>query len=168
VNTKSRWYNLLVIVLRLGLVVALFGAGWLVFRTLPQSADSAVEPRSSNTTLQIFLRGNQAIAAAALNVPIEVSPVDIAAVRNEFFTERRAGERFDEFRKQRMKGRSSVSARFDAQGQATVILSPGNWWIYATLPGDEELEWRLPISVGGTRQVVELTPQNAYTRSKSF
>jgi hypothetical protein len=101
-------------------------------------------------------------------VPVEVYPIDIVAVRHEFFTERRAGERFDEFLKQRMKGRSPINTRFDLQGQATVTLSPGNWWIHATLPGDEELEWRLPITVGGTKQVVELTPQNAYTKSKSF
>jgi hypothetical protein len=167
VKIKSRLYNLLVIVLRLGLVAALFAAGWLVFRTLPQAADTATESRSSTTTLQILLRGDQRRAPAA-GVSIEVFPIDIVAVRHEFFTERRAGERFDEFLKQRMQGRSPVSARFDLQGQATVNLSPGNWWIHATLPGDEELEWRLPISVAGTKQTVELTPQNAYTRSKSF
>src|SRR5262245_55658078 len=144
-------------VLRLGLVAALFVAGWLVFRTLPQTADSSVQSRSSTTTLQIFLRGDQAMAAAALTVPVEYYPIDIVAVRHEFFTERRAGERFDEFLKQRMKGRAPVSSRFDGHGQATVTLSPGNWWIHATLPGDEELEWRLPISVGGTKQIVELT-----------
>jgi len=167
-NQSSRLYNLVIIILRLGLVAALFTAGWLVFRTLPQSADSVSDTRNSNTTtLQIFLRGDQR-AAASLSVPVEVYPIDIVAVRHEYFTERRAGEPFDEFLKQRMKGRAPVNARFDAQGLATVSLTSGNWWIHVTLPGDEELEWRLPISVGGSKQIIELTPQNAYTRSKSF
>jgi hypothetical protein len=168
VKLKSRLYSLLVIVLRLGLVVALFTAGWLVFKTLPQSADSSIERGSSITTVQIILRVDQGTTAPALSVPLEIYPIDMAAVRHEFFAERRAGERFDEFRDQRMKGRSAVTTRFDLQGQATVTLTPGNWWIYATLPGDEELEWRLPVSVAGTKQVVELTPQNAYTKFKSF
>ena len=33
---------------------------------------------------------------------------------------------------------------------------------------DEQLEWRLPVTVGGAKQTIELTPQNAYTRSKTF
>jgi hypothetical protein len=168
VKINNRLYSALVIVLRLSLVAALFAAGWLVFRTLPQSPDTPTEARTSTTTLQIVLRGDQRSAVSALSVPVEVYPIDIVAVRHEFFTERRAGERFDEFLKQRMKGRSPINTRCDLQGQATVTLSPGNWWIHATLPGDEELEWRLPITVGGTKQVVELTPQNAYTKSKSF
>jgi hypothetical protein len=49
-----------------------------------------------------------------------------------------------------------------------VTLAPGSWWLHATLSGDEQLEWRLPVTVGGTKQVIELTPQNAYTRSKTF
>jgi hypothetical protein len=36
------------------------------------------------------------------------------------------------------------------------------------LDGEEQLEWRLPVTVIGAKQIVELTPQNAYTRSKSF
>ena len=34
--------------------------------------------------------------------------------------------------------------------------------------GEEVLEWRLPISVGGGKQIVELTSQNVYTRARSF
>ena len=95
-------------------------------------------------------------------------PVDIIAVRHEFFTETRPGKRFEDFLKERMKGRSPVNARLDKQGQGAVTLAPGSWWLHATLSGDEQLEWRLPVTVGGTKQVIELTPQNAYTRSKTF
>jgi hypothetical protein len=36
------------------------------------------------------------------------------------------------------------------------------------LDGEEQLEWRLPVKVTGDKQIIELTTQNAYTRSKSF
>jgi hypothetical protein len=70
--------------------------------------------------------------------------------------------------KERMKGRSPVNARLDKQGHGSVSLPPGNWWLHATISGDEQLEWRLPVTVVGSKQVIELTPQNAYTRSKTF
>jgi len=61
-----------------------------------------------------------------------------------------------------------VNAHLDKQGRGSVSLPPGSWWLHATLSGDEQLEWRLPVTVTGTKQVIELTPQNAYTRSKTF
>ena len=67
-----------------------------------------------------------------------------------------------------MRGRSPINARLDKQGNGTVMLAPGSWWLHATLLGDEQFEWRLPVTVVGARQTVELTPQNAYTRSKTF
>jgi hypothetical protein len=167
-KAKGLIYSLVVLMLRVGLVVVLFAAGWFVYQKLPQPSSTAADQNTENTTVQIILRRDQKVSTAAVNVPIELYPIDIVAVRNEFFTERRAGERFDDFRNQRMKGRSRITSRFDTQGQATVSVSPGNWWIYVTLPGEEELEWRLPVSIGGRKQIVELTPQNAYTRSKSF
>jgi len=36
------------------------------------------------------------------------------------------------------------------------------------LSGDENLEWRLPLNVEGSKQTVELTTQNIYTRTRSF
>lgn len=103
-----------------------------------------------------------------LDIPIEIYPVDIVAVRHEYFTERRAGKRFDDFLSERMKGRTPVTARLDRQGQTSVVISPGTWWVHAVLSGEEDLEWRLPINVSGPKQVIELTSQNAYGRTKSF
>ncbi len=108
------------------------------------------------------------IGATRLDVPVDIYPVDIVAVRHEFFTEPRAGKRFEDFLKERMKGRTPINARLDQQGEGTVLLSPGNWWLHAKLSGDEEVEWRLPLTVTGEKQTIELTPQNAYTRSRSF
>jgi hypothetical protein len=90
------------------------------------------------------------------------------AVQHEFFAEPRAGKRFDDFFKERMKGRSKVETELDKQGHGSVLLTPGSWWLRAKLSGDEEIEWRLPLKISGNKQVIELTPQNAYTRSKTF
>ena len=84
------------------------------------------------------------------------------------FTERRAGKRFDDFLSERMKGRNTVTARLDKQGQTTLLVNPGNWWLHALLAGDEQLEWRLPVTVGTRKQTVELTSDNVYTRTRSF
>jgi hypothetical protein len=61
-----------------------------------------------------------------------------------------------------------VSAKLDKQGQTSVVVSQGSWWLHAQLTGEENLEWRLPLNVAGRKQTVELTSQNVYTRTKSF
>lgn len=157
-----------IVALQAALIVALVGTGWLIYRQLPASTSDASDGRGRATTVQIVLRQPPDSGGLALDVPISLYPVDIVAVRHEFFTEPRAGKRFEDFLKERMKGRSPISLRLDKQGQGAVALPPGSWWLHATLPGEEQLEWRLPVKVTGTKQTVELTPQNAYTRSKSF
>jgi hypothetical protein len=118
--------------------------------------------------LEIVLRPSAGNGAEALDIAVELYPFDIVAARHEYFTERRAGTRFDDFLNQRMKGRAPVAARLDKQGQAFLVVNAGNWWLHAQLPGDENLEWRLPVNVAGPKQTVELTSQNVYTRTKSF
>lgn len=154
-------------ILQVALVVGLGAAVLLIYRQLPVSPD----PESSEgatATLQIVIEQPPESAGTAMNVTVDFYPVDIVAVRHEFFTEPRAGKRFDDFLKERMKGRSPVTTRLDKQGRGSVTLAPGNWWLHAKLSGDEELEWRLPVSVGGGKQTLQLNTQNAYTRSKTF
>ena len=160
-------YSLVVLLLRAGLIGALFAAGWLVYSGLP-SQPAATPASNTDTTLQIVLRHSAGTGVEGLDIPVELYPVDIVAVRHEYFSERRAGKRFDDFLIERMKGRKTITAQLDQQGQASVVVSPGNWWVHAHLAGDEELEWRVPISVTGGKQTVELTPQNVYTRARSF
>jgi hypothetical protein len=148
------------------LVVALIGAGWLIYRNVPTSA--AVEAARSTAILQIVLRQPPDGTNIALDVAVNLYQVDIVAVRHEFFTEPRVGKRFEDFLKDRIRGRSPIVTRLDKQGQGVVALTPGSWLLHATLPGEEQLEWRLPVKVSETKQIVELTMQNAYTRSKSF
>ena len=159
--------GLLIRALQVSLILVLAGAGWLIYRQLPTGSED-VRSNQGSTTLQIFIRQPPESVGPALDVAVSLYPVDIVAVRHEFFTEQRPGKRFEDFLKERMKGRSPVNARLDKQGQGAVMLAPGSWWLHATLSGDEQLEWRLPVTVGGTKQVIELTPQNAYTRSRTF
>ena len=165
--SKSPLRSLLILALQVALIVMLVGAGWFIYRQLP---DDATEARlnQGTTTVQIIIRQPPESAGPALDVAVSLYPVDIIAVRHEFFTEPPKGKRFEDFLKERMKGRSPVNARLDKQGRGSVSLPPGSWWLHATLSGDEQLEWRLPVTVTGTKQVIELTPQNAYTRSKTF
>lgn|GEM_PF-425697 len=159
--------RLLIVALRLALIVSLVGAGWLVYRQLPVTSSSLITDSRGKTNLQIVLRQPDG-GGPALDVDISLFPVDLVAVRHEYFSEPRAGKRLEDFLKERMKGRTPVSTRLDKQGHGSVVLPPGSWWLLAKLSGDEELEWRLPVTVAGANQVIELTPQNAYTRSKTF
>lgn len=146
--------------------MALFAAGWFVYVKLPPPTGNPKENLPSRTNLQVVLQPGT--SGLALDIPVELYPIDIVAVRHEYFAERRAGKRFEEFLKERMNGRAPMSTRLDAEGQATITLEPGNWWIHALLSGPEDLEWRLPVTVTSGNQTIELTPQNAYTRAKSF
>ena len=159
--------GLVIVGLQALLIFLLVGAGWLIYRRIPASGAEAAENQQT-TDLQILIRQTPESVGPSLDVAVSLYPVDIVAVRHEFFTEPPKGKRFEDFLKERMKGRSPVNARLDKQGHASVSLPPGSWWLHATLSGDEQLEWRLPVTVTGTKQVIELTPQNAYTRSKTF
>ena len=159
--------GLVILALQAALIVVVAAAGWAIYRQLPAGV-SDVKSDHRTTTLQIIIRQPPDSAGPSLDVPVSLYPVDIVAVRHEFFTEPRAGKRFEDFLKERMKGRAPINARLDKQGNGAVLLAPGSWWLHATLSGDEQLEWRLPVTVGGSKQTIELTPQNAYTRSKTF
>jgi len=165
--SKSPFRGLLILALQVALIVMLVGAGWFIYRQLPDDA-SEVRLSQGTTTVQIIIRQPPEGAGPALDVAVSLYPVDIIAVKHEYFTEPRPGKRLEDFVKERMKGRSPINTHLDKQGQGSVTLAPGSWWLHATLAGDEQLEWRLPVTVTGAKQVIELTPQNAYTRSKTF
>src|SRR5690242_3767000 len=159
--------RLLIILLRMAFVLALAGGGWLVYRQLPVTSGDLRSENARTTNLQIVMSDVE--DGAGPNVEVRLYPVDIVAVRHEFFTEPRAGKRFEDFLKERMRGRSPVSTTLDKQGHGSLVLPAGNWWLHAKkLSGDEEFEWRLPVTVTGAKQVIELTSQNAYTRSRTF
>ena len=169
-NTQSLAYNLVVGVLRLALVLALVFAGLAVYRTLPGSDGETIDASNATeqTALLIILQPTPEEQAAALNIRVELFPIDISAVQREYLSERRPGVRLDDFLERRMNGKSRVRTTLDERGQATVLVTPGKWWVHAILSGAHNLEWRLPINVAGPKQTIELKPENAYAKMKSF
>lgn len=167
-TTPGIIFRLVTLVLQAALVLGLFSAGWLIYRRLPTHLANSTEEPARDAQIQLILRPAPQMAGVALDVQVEFYPVDIVAVHHEYFTERRAGKRFDDFLTERMNGRRPVTAHLDQTGRAVVAVSPGNWWVHAALAGEEDLEWRLPVSITEPKQTIELTPQNAYTRTKTF
>ena len=167
-KTTGIIYKLVTLVLQAALVAGLFMAGWLIYQQLPASATTHPSEVSQESTVHLIMRSAPELSGLPLDIPVELSPVDIVAVHHEYFIERRAGKRLEDFVNERMNGRVPIMTRLDRHGSATVVVPPGNWWIHAVLPGDENLEWRLPIQVTGPTLTIELTPQNAYARTKSF
>ena len=168
-NSTEAKRNWLAAALRVGLLVALVGAGWRIYHRLPiedSNADGATQARP--TTLRIVLRRAPDDGAPDAQIGVQLFSVDTAAVWREFVSERRPGVRFNDFLASRMQDRPPLATRLDAQGQAFVAVPPGRWWIHATLNSTEEITWRLPINVAGREQTVELTPDNAYMRTKSL
>jgi hypothetical protein len=166
-NTKSFGYNLAATLLKVGLLAALFFAGWNVYRKLPGGGNGANDA-ANQTALLIVLRPSEKENGVAINIPVEFYPVDVAAVQREFGFERHPGVRFEDFLKDHMQGRSPVKAQLDDKGQATVTVAPGKWWVHAMLSGRETVEWRLPVDVSGRQQRIELNGENIYARTKSF
>jgi hypothetical protein len=165
-NSPGVSRRVLILVLRVAFVAAIVGAGWLVYRELPATS-SDVRQNARTTNLEIVLQQADD-GAGPLNVTVNLFPVDIVAAHHEFLSEPRPGKRLEDFLKERMKGRSPVSTQLDQQGHGSVTLTSGSWWLLAKLPGEEVIEWRLPVTVTGASQVIELTSHNAYTRSRTF
>src|SRR3712207_3651632 len=104
--------------MRFALLLALIGAGWSAYRRLPVDEYGSVGAgdAASATALYIQLLPSPADAVSSLSVPVELYPVDIAAVRREYASEPRPGVRFDDFLKGRMRGRTPLEAQLDTQG----------------------------------------------------
>jgi hypothetical protein len=150
------------------LVGALIWAGWNVYERLPGGAIEETPDSARQTSLIILLRPSPKEAGAGIDIPVQLYPVDLSAVQREYGFEPRPGVRFEDFLTERMKGRAPIKARLDERGQATVMLSPGRWWVHALLSGSQNVEWRVPVTVSGRQQTVELNTGNIYARTKSF
>jgi hypothetical protein len=159
------------IILGVALVGGMFGAGWNVYRHLPaesMATNIAATDSRAETKLTVMLRNE--IMGATLNSPVEIYPFDLVAAQREFQATPRLAKQFDDFLLRRMHGVTPIKATTDNTGRAAAILSRGNWWLHATasLSGGETIEWRLPVSVAGREQTVDLTMENAYERTKKF
>lgn len=166
-----RW---LVACLRVALVIALVGAGWLIYRRLPHddtapAAGLGASPQARDTLLRIILPPRPAGDPAPDALPsVKLYSIDVAAAQREFLDERRPGMRFEDFVVRRMGARQPITTQLNAEGQTILYVPPGRWWIHATQGGAQEVSWRLPVNVAGREQTVELTHANAYMRTKKF
>jgi hypothetical protein len=168
-----RW---LVATLRVALILALVGAGWIIYRRMPP--DDAphglgVAGQTRDTLLRIVVLSRpggdgDAQNSAAATTPVQLYSIDVAAAQREFLDERRPGQRFEDFIVRRMGARQPIRTQLDESGQTIVYVPPGRWWIHATQGGAQEVIWRLPVNVAGREQTVELTAANAYMRTKRF
>ena len=159
------------LVLGIALVGSLFGAGWRVYRRLP---DDAPPPNiesaygQANTRLVMIMSGG--LVDATLNSPVELYPFDLTSIQREFQANSRLSRQFDDLLVRRMQNVTPLRALTDSKGRAVTNVSAGSWWLHATalLVNGERLEWRLPLSIAGNEQTVELTAENAYERTKKF
>ena len=154
------------------LVTALGGAVLSVYRRLPE--DERTSSRLPNvarrtTVLRVRLRREGVgFPVSAQKVPVQLYPINMAAARNEYDSEPRHGQRFEEFATRLMGGRQRLDAELDEGGEAAINVPPGKWWIHAEIEGERELTWRLPVEINGREKTVELTKENAYLRTKRF
>jgi hypothetical protein len=171
-NAHGFTRNLLAALLRVALVAALFAAAWGVYRHLPRDDAGAVGVRDEQhgaTLVRIRLRRAEVgFPVSTQKISVQLYPINMTAARDEFDSEHRPGQRFEEFAARQMGERQPLSAELDERGEATVAVPPGKWWVHAAVSGDRELTWRLPVEVAGREKTVELTPENAYTRAKKF
>lgn len=156
--------------LRLALLVALFAAGWSIYRHLPRSLPPTLADieHTNETRLHIILQRTVNDSVLKTQIPVQLYSINVAAAQREFIAERPKGTRLEDFITRKMRGRPVIEGRLDERGEATLSAPPGTWWIHATLPGAEEITWRLRVNVAGREQTIELTPENAYTRAKRF
>ena len=169
-NSDGTAYNLLLRLLRIGLVLALFAVWWSVYKRVPvdESDSGSSGTPQRQTLLTVNLHPADLTQGQTLEIPFDLYPVDLSAVEREFYSERRVGIRFDDFLSRKLHGRQTLQAKFDHEGIATVMVPQGVWWLYATLPGSATSEWRLQLNVSGERQNIVLTPDNQYMKWKAF
>ncbi|MCA1592475.1 MAG: hypothetical protein LC754_07460 [Acidobacteria bacterium] len=169
-NRQGFIQQLVAVALRVALVVALCASVWGIYRRLPRDERTSLDDSSQAvpTALRIVVRRSSGMPAAAGKLPVQLYPINVMAAQREYDSEHRPGVRFDDFITRRMGGRQPLSGELDERGETVIAVPPGKWWVHATLGGAEELTWRLPVNVSGREASVELTPENAYARAKSF
>jgi hypothetical protein len=171
--SHSFTHRLLATTLGVALVAALVAAVWGVYRRLPlddgRAVVGAAEGRRASTLLHIRLRREEVgFPVSAEKIPVQLYPINMTAARNEFDSERRPGQRFEDFATRLMGDRQPLGVELDERGEAAIAVPPGKWWIHATVDGERELTWRLAVNVSGREKTVELTKDNAYLRAKRF
>ncbi|HEX8187532.1 MAG TPA: hypothetical protein VF586_04220 [Pyrinomonadaceae bacterium] len=171
-DRQSFTRRLLIVAAGVGLVAALGDAVLSVYRRLPEderTSSRLARPAQRTTLLRVRLRREGVgFPVSTKKVPVQLFPINMSAARNEYDSEPRHGQRFEEFATRLMGGRQKIDAELDEGGEAAIPVPPGRWWIHAELDGERELAWRLPVEIAGREKTVELTKDNAYLRAKRF
>ena len=171
-NAHGHTHNLLAALLRIALVAALAASVWGVYRHLPHDdapGPGAGDQQRGATMLRIRLRRAEVgFPVSAQKIHVDLYPINMTAARDEFDSEHRPGQRFEDFAARLMGDRQPINAELDEHGEAEVAVPAGKWWVHAAVTGEREITWRLPVEVAGREKTVELTPENAYTRAKRF
>ena len=169
-GTEKRSHDVLATVVRAALVLALAGGVWSVYRRLPRDERGAFESaQPAATSLRVVLRRPTIkFRVDEGKVPVQLYPINMAAARSEYESEHRPGVRFDDFVMRQMGSRQPIKAELDERGEAVIVVPPGRWWVHASVGGEQDLTWRLPVNVIGREVTVELTYDNAYLRAKKF
>src|SRR5437764_434989 len=169
-STQSFARRALAALLRVALVVALVAAVWGVYRRLPHDERAVVgegEQHEGATLLHVRLRREGINSPVSVEkTAVQVYSINMTAAREEFDSEHRPGQRFEDFATKLMGDRQPLSVELDERGEATVAVPPGKWWVHATVNGALEFTWRLQVNVAGREKTVELTPKNAYSIAK--
>src|SRR5918911_220382 len=128
-GTHSIARRVLAALVRVALVFALAAAVWGVYRRMPQG-ESAVEVsgegQEGETLLHIRLRREGVgFPVSAEKTAVQLYPINMTAARNEFDSEHRPGQRFEEFAAKLMGDRQPLSVELNDRGEATVSVPHG-------------------------------------------
>ena len=159
------------VLLATALISGLLLAGSSVYRQLPADVDSnrltmMRDAAASGSRLMV----RKTITNATLHSPLEFYHFNLAAAQREFDQSPKLARQFDDFLVRRMHDVTPLRANVNSDGLATAQLTTGDWWLRATatLDSGEEIEWRLPFTMGDRDQTIDLSLENAYERRKKF
>ena len=158
------------LILGTALVASLIFAGWNVYRHLPDDGVRVGAKNASETEVTIIKYDAPELNGKGNEVAIELYQIDFSAIRRAYQDEARAGTRFEDFLAKQVQGKTPVRVQLDANGRAAITLAQGNWFLHASQKSieGESIEWRLPLTVTGSKQTVELKKENADEHSKKF
>jgi predicted ATPase len=168
VPNDSPAIRLIQIILAIGLVGTLFGAGRRIYRTLPPAFGAPGETIRSGTPQDLTIIFRAAVSAA--DTRINLYPIDFSATERDYLMNARPGKTLEDFLARRLQNVEPVKVSVDSSGQAVARVSEGNWWMHATsaLTNGESMEWRVPLTISRNPQTIELSSDNAYERTKKF
>jgi hypothetical protein len=155
-------------VLQAALVLGVIAPFWWQLWRLPPGRSTGVEPAAAETLLTVRVRIGVTDRATLQNLPVELYPIDVSSVYDEFAEKHPHGVSFQDFLQRKLNGGETIKIKLDETGGAALMVPQGRWWLYATMGGPVSVQWRLPLNVSGRRQSVDLTTANEYMRSESF